>query len=223
MVGCKSKTGRAGRQGQKWVTKSLSEGAHSLTATVAALELDARNLSSTGCLDFEFMNDEDSSVHENVDFTETSTPFASSVDDRDTDDELESKDAPVDASTTIAQQVQMHLGSDDANDGNADDDNTNPGDEPEIKLTPVDYATLDVLKFCHDAGVSLEFYDIPFALLRKHSSKNKVDITKLQKRETFLKRLMFPSPSISSSHGRSSFKCRQAYVWAVGRSSILSP
>jgi hypothetical protein len=116
-----------------------------LTATVAALELDARNLSSTVCLDFDCMNDEDSSVHENVDVAETSSPFASSVDDRDTDDELESEDAPVDASTTMAQQVQMHLGSDDANDGNADDDNTNPGDEPEIKLTPVDCATLDVL------------------------------------------------------------------------------
>jgi hypothetical protein len=57
----------------------------------------------------EFMNDEDSSVHENVDVTETSTPPASSVDDRDTYDELESEDAPVDVSTTIAQQVQMHL------------------------------------------------------------------------------------------------------------------
>jgi hypothetical protein len=105
----KAKTGRAGRQGQKWVSTSLSERAHSLTAMVAALELDARNLSSTGCLDFDVMNDEDSSVHENVDVTETSPPFASSVDDRNTDDELESEDAPVDASTTIAQQVQMHL------------------------------------------------------------------------------------------------------------------
>jgi hypothetical protein len=153
MVGRKSKRAgkRAGRQGQKWVTTSLSERAHSLTATVAALELDARNLSSTGCQDFEFMNDEDSSVHENVDVTETSTPLASSVDDRDTYYELESEDAPVNAYTTIAQQVQMHLGSNDAHDGNADDDDTNPGDEPEIKLTPVDCATLDVLKLCHDA------------------------------------------------------------------------
>jgi hypothetical protein len=143
MVRRKSKTGRAGRQGKKWVTTSLSERAHSLTATVAALELDARNLSSTGCQDFDFMNDEDSSVHENVDVTETSTPPASSVDDRDTYDELESEDAPIDTSTTIAQQVQMHLGSNDAaNDGNADDDNTNPGDESEIKLTLVDCATL---------------------------------------------------------------------------------
>jgi hypothetical protein len=205
MVGRKSKTGRAGkragRQGQKWVTTSLSERAHLLTATVAALELDARNLSSTGCQDFEFMNDGDSSVHENVDITETSTPPASSVDDRNTDDELESEDAPVDASTTIAQQVQMHLGSNDAHDGNADDDDTNPGDKPEIKLTPVDCATLDVLKLCHDAGVSLEFYDILFALLRKQSSKNKVDITKLPKRDTFLKslraRISSPIPIIS--------------------------
>jgi hypothetical protein len=95
MVGRKSKRAgkRAGRQGQKWVTTSLSEGAHSLTATVAALELDACNLSSTGCLDFDVMNDEDSSVHDNVDVTETSPTFASSVDDRDTDDELESEDA----------------------------------------------------------------------------------------------------------------------------------
>jgi hypothetical protein len=152
MVRRKSKTGRAGRQGQKWVSTSLSERAHSLTATVAALELDARNLSSTGCQDFKFMNDEDSSVHENVDVTETSTPPASYVDDRDTDDELESEDAPVDTSTTIAQQVQVHLGSNDAHDGNAaNDDDTNRGDEPEIKLTPVDCATLNVLKLCHNA------------------------------------------------------------------------
>jgi hypothetical protein len=77
MVRRKSKTGRAGRQGQQWVTTSLSERTNLLTAMVAALELDARNLSSTGCQDFEFMNDEDSSVHENVDVTETLTPPAS--------------------------------------------------------------------------------------------------------------------------------------------------
>jgi hypothetical protein len=137
----------------------------------------------------DFTNDEDSSVHENVDVTQTSTPPASSVDDRDTDNELESEDAPVDDSTTMAQQVEMHLGTNNAHDGNADDDDTNPGDEPKIRLTPVDCATLDVLKLCHDAGVSLKFYDILFALLCKHSSKNKVDIPKLPKRDTFLKRV----------------------------------
>jgi hypothetical protein len=187
MVCRKSK--RAGRQGQKWVTTSLSERAHSLTVTVTALELDAGNPSLTGCEDFDVTNNKDSSVHENVDVTKMSTPPASSVDDRDTDDELESEDARVDASTTTAQQVQMHLGTNDAHDGNTDDDDTNPGNEPKIKVTPVDCATLDVLKLCHDAGVSLEFYDIPFALLCKHSSKNEVDITKLPKRDTFLKSL----------------------------------
>jgi hypothetical protein len=69
-------------------------------------------------------------------------------------------------------------------------------------LVPLDCASLlDVLKLCHDAGVSLEFYDILFALLRNHSSKNKVDITKLPKRDTFLKslraRVSSPTPIIS--------------------------
>jgi hypothetical protein len=96
----------------------------------------------------------------------------------------------------------MHLGTNDAHDGSEDDDATNPGDEPEIRLTPVDSATLDVLKLCHDAGVSLDFYDILFALLCKHSSKNKVDITKLPtKGNTFFKslraRISLPIPIVS--------------------------
>ena len=66
---------------------------------------------------------------------------------------------------------------------------------------PLDCATLYVFKLCHGAGVSLEFYDILFALLRNHSSKNKVDITKLPKPDTFLKslraRVSSPTPIIS--------------------------
>ena len=41
-----------------------------------------------------------------------------------------------------------------------DNNNTNPDDEPDIRLSPMeaqDCATLDFLKLCHDAGVSLEF------------------------------------------------------------------
>ena len=192
---------RAGLQGQRWVTTSLSERACSLTATVTALELDPRNPSIRSD-NFEVTHQEDSSVQENADATVTSTLDAPSVDDEDTDDELESEDAPGNDSTTIAQQVEMHLGTNDSHDGSEDDVNTNPaGDDPCVGLTPADCATLDVLKLCHDAGVSLEFYDILFALLRKHSSKNKVDITKLPKRDTFLKslrsRISSPTPVIS--------------------------
>ena len=180
---------RRGRLGQKWMTTSLSESVRSLTATVAALELDACNL-PTRSEDFEVTNDEDSSVQDNAFVAQMSMPHLSSADDTKTDDVSEPEDAPVGDSATICQQVEMHLGSNNAQEGSSDNDNnTHYGNDPEISLTPIDCATLDVLKLCHDAGVSLEFYDIIFALLRKHSSKNKVDITKLPKRETFLKSL----------------------------------
>ena len=193
---------RTGRQAQKWVTTSLSESARSLTATVAALELDARNL-PTRSEDFEVTNNEDSSIQDNAFDAQESMPHSSSVDDTETDDEPESEDAPVDNSATIRQQVEMHLGSNNAQEevSSDNDNNTNSGDDPEISLTSVDCATLDVLKLCHDVGVSLEFYDILFALLRKHSSKNKVDVTKLPKRDTFLKslreRISSPIPIIT--------------------------
>jgi hypothetical protein len=167
-----------------------------------ALELEAQS-SPTTSEGFDVANNEDSSGEEPVADAETSTPNSSSSNFTETDEEFESEEAAVSVSTTVAQQVQMHLGinntavSDDDNNNN----NNNNNDEAHIKLSPVDCATLDVLKLYHDAGVSLEFYDILFALLRKHSSKNKVDITKLPKRDTFLKslraRISSPMPIIS--------------------------
>ena len=90
----KFKAGRTGWLGQKLVTTSLSESARSLTATVAALELDARNL-RTRSEDFKVTNDEDSSVQYNAFVAQMSTPHSSSVDDSETDNEPELEDAPV--------------------------------------------------------------------------------------------------------------------------------
>jgi hypothetical protein len=180
-------------QGQKWLTTSLSESVRSLTATVTALELDSQSLPSTtaGC---DIPNDEDSSGDEHV---------ADNEDSLMTDEEFESEEAPVDVSMTVAQQAEIHFGRSNNTEEVSDDNNNsnNSKDANNVILSPVDCATLDVLKLCHAAGVSLEFYDILFALLRKHSSKNKVDITKLPKRDTFLKslrsRISSPPPLIS--------------------------
>jgi hypothetical protein len=53
------------------------------------------------------------------------------------------------------------------NDNELSNDNINSNDESTVNLSPMDCATLDVLKLCHHAGCSLEFYDILFALLQK--------------------------------------------------------
>jgi hypothetical protein len=184
---------RLGLQGQKWLNTRLSEDRNTLTATVTALELEASSLPLTTNEDFDIVNDEDTSGVEPLIANAQGPTALSNV--TDTDDEVESEEAAVNASTTVAQQVQMHCGTNNSAGSTDDDNNSN------VKLSPVDCATLDVLKLCHDAGVSLEFYDILFALLRKHSSKNQVDITKLPKRETFLKslraRISSPMPIIS--------------------------
>jgi hypothetical protein len=175
---------------------------NSLTATVTALELEAQN-SPTTSEGFDVANNEDSSGEEPVADAETSTPNSSYSNFTETDEEFKSKETAVNVSTTVAQQVQMHFGINNtavSDDDNNNNHNNNSNDEANVKLSPVDCATLDVLKLCHNAGVSLEFYDILFALLRKHSSKNKVGITKLPKRDTFLKslrsRISSPMPII---------------------------
>jgi hypothetical protein len=192
---------RVGSQGHKRVSTCLSENARLSTATAASLELDPSNLPASGREDFDITNDKDASVQESVDTANLSMLHLSSDNDSDTDDVPEHKHAPANDSTTVAEELEMHLGGNNAQVNSDDDGNTNPGNDPEISLTPVDCATLDVLKLCHEAGVSLEFYDIVFALLRKHSSKNKVDITKLPKRDTFLKslraRISLPVPIVS--------------------------
>ena len=198
----KFKSGRAGLQGQKWVSTSLSENARSLTATVASLELDPSTLPATSSDEFDVPIDDSSSDQESVAFQTSTTP-SPSVDNSDDDEVSESEHPPACDSTTVAEELHMDLGGNNAPVRLDDDCNGNSGDDPEITLTPTDCATLDVLKLCHDAGVSLEFYDILFALLRKHSTKNKVDITKLPKRDTFLKnlreRISSPLPIISQA------------------------
>jgi hypothetical protein len=166
---------------------------------VTALELDPESLPTTSD-GFDIANDEDSLGEEHIAHTETSTPNPFSLDFMMTDEEFESEEAPVDDSTTVAEQAEIHFGRR-SNAVEVSDDNNNSKDESTVILSPMDCATLDVLKLCHDAGVSLEFYGNLFALLRKHSSKNKVDITKLPKRDTFLKtlraRISSPTPIIS--------------------------
>jgi hypothetical protein len=203
MAGKKSR-GRRGWQGQKWVNTRLSEDVHSLTTTVTALELEPQSSPTTSEAGFDCANNEDSSGEEPAADAETSTASSPYSNGTETDEESESEEADVNVSTTVAQQVQMQFGINNTAVSD-DDDNNNHNrnfiDDANVKLSPVDCATLDVLKLCHDAGVSLEFYDILFALLRKHSTKNKVDITKLPKRETFLKslraRISSPMPIIS--------------------------
>jgi hypothetical protein len=158
--------------------------------TVTALELDALSL-PTRSEGFDIANDEDSSGENHVlADAETSTPNSPSSDVTETDEEFESEEAAVNVSTTVAQQVEMHFGINNTEVSEDNDNNdSNSNDETNVKLSPADRATLGVLKLCHDAGVSLEYYNILFAFLRKHSSKHKVDITKLPKRDTFLKSL----------------------------------
>ena len=139
---------------------SLSENVNSLSATVTALELEANSsLTTTEGLDFP-IDDNSCSGEEPLGDAETSTPNSSSTNVIDTDEESISDDVVDNLSTTVAEQVQMHCGI---------NHKINSNDESNVvNLSPVDYATLDVLKLCHDAGCSLEFYDIMFALLRRH-------------------------------------------------------
>ena len=192
------RTQRAGLKGKKWLNTKLSENVNSLTKTVTALELEACS-SPTTDEGFDLPNDDHSFCVEPVfDEPETTIPNSLSSNGSETDEEYESEDAVGNISTTVAQQVQMHFG---INNSGVNNDDLNSDDERTINLSPLDCATLDVLKLCHNAGCSLEFYDMLFALLRKHSSKNKVDITKLPKRNTFLKhlrtRISSPPPIIS--------------------------
>ena len=195
----KKNSGRAGLKGQNWVNTKLSENVNTLTTTVTALELDCQ-CTSEG---IDFPNDANSSDEEPVTDAETITPSSTTTNNTETDEESDSEEAPGNDSTTVTEQVHMHFGMNNSsihgNDPNHHNKNTT--DESTVNLSPQDCATLDVLKLCHDAGCSLEFYDILFALLQKHSSKNQVDVTKLPKCETFLKklraRISSPLPIIS--------------------------
>ena len=195
MVRPKKKSIRSGLQGQKWIVNTL-------TKTVTSLELDPRGTMTTSD-DLDFPNNDNSSVEETVTGAGTTTPSSTSTNVTETDEESDSEEALGNVSTTVTEQVQMHFGMNHPgeHDNDPNEHKENPTDEPTVNLSPVDCATLDVLKLCHDAGCSLEFYDILFALLRKHASKNQVDVTKLPKRETFLKklraRISSPMPSIS--------------------------
>jgi hypothetical protein len=136
--------------------------------------------------------------------------------DKEDEDEVEAEDTPVDDSKTVAEQMEMHIGrsntaevSKDNNKDNDDDNNNNNNNqnstpkESNVILSLIDCATVDVLKLCHDGGVSLKFYDNLFATLQKCTSKNKVDVTKVPKHDTFLKslraRISSPPPIISQA------------------------
>ena len=123
-------------------------------------------------MDFQATNDDDFLGPENVVDTGTSTPNSEPLDVSVTsEDDFESEEAPVNNSTTVAEQVEIHLSNNPDTSNN--DNNRSSTVEPNIPLSPVDCATLDILEPCHDAGVSLEFYDILFAFICKHSTKKK--------------------------------------------------
>ena len=193
MVRPKKNRGRSLTKDKKWLSTSLTETVNTLTTTVTALGLDSSCFMTTS-EDTDFGNDGNSSGEEpTVTDAETPNPNTISTNVTETDDEFESEEPPVNVTATVEQQVQMHFGK---NNSIVSDE-----DESIVKLSPVDCATLDVLKLCHDGGCSLECFDRLFALLRKHSSKNGVDVTKLPKRDTFLKnlraRISSPMPIIS--------------------------
>jgi hypothetical protein len=182
----------------------ISESHSSLITTLTILEMEP-----TTCDGFCVAGDEDdSSIQDHVAHSETASPAHpvsstfSDAEDSETEDE---GDAPVDGSTTVAEQVEMLIGRSNTaevcHDINNNQNQNSVPNESNVALSPIDCATLEVLKLCHDAGVSLEFYDKLFAKLRKHSTKNKVDVTKLPKRDTFLKslraRISSPPPIIS--------------------------
>ena len=105
------KARRAGLQGQRWMTTSLSVSARLLTATVTALELDAQSLPTSDDGLFDVANDEESLAQEHTADLETQSLNPSACYDSDTaEEEVESEDAPADESTTVAQQVEMLLG-----------------------------------------------------------------------------------------------------------------
>ena len=149
-----SKAGRAGVQGQRWMTTSLSVSACLLTATATALELDSQSL-PTSVDGFEVANDEDSLAEEHIADPERQSPNPSACYDSETaEEEFELGDAPADESTTVAQQVEMLLGRNNSTTGVSvnDENNMTPGGKPDIRLTPVGRATLDVLKLCKMLG-----------------------------------------------------------------------
>jgi hypothetical protein len=199
----KNDNGRVGSKGQRWLNTSLSENVNSLTTTVTALELDSRICLLRTSDDFDIPNDDNSLIDDSPSLSQLANPNAFFSNITETDEEFASEETPVNVTATVAQQLQIHLGTNNTSvsDDELDNPNSNSNDESHVSLSPMDCATLDVLKLCHDGGCSLEFYDNLFALLRRHSTKNKVDVTKLPKRETFLKslrsRISSPMPIIS--------------------------
>ena len=157
---------RTGFKGRKWLNTQLPENVSSLTTTVTALELKACS-SPTTSDGFDIANDNNSSGEDLIAEAKMSTPSSTSTNVTETDEESELEEADVDVYTTVVQQVQMHLGiyNSAGNDDDQNNQNNNFNNESNVTISPVDYATLDVLKLCHNAGCSLEFYDILFALL----------------------------------------------------------
>ena len=97
------KARRAGLQGQRWMTTSLSASARLLTATVTALELDAQSLPTSDDGLFDVANDEEALSQEHTADLETQSPNPSvCYYDSDTaEEEVDSEDGPADESTTV--------------------------------------------------------------------------------------------------------------------------
>ena len=107
------------------MSTSLSENARSLTATVASLELDPSTLPASSD-EFDVPNDDSSSDQESVAFQTSTTP-SSSVDNSDDDEVSESEHPPACDSTTVAEELHVDLGGNNAPVRLDDDCNGNSG------------------------------------------------------------------------------------------------
>jgi hypothetical protein len=158
---------------------SLSKNARLLTATVASLELDPSALPASS-EDFDVPNDDHSSDQESVAAAQPSTTPSSSADNSDADDVSESEHAPACDSTTVAQELHMNLGRNNAPVSN---------DDVALAMTPRSRSLpLTARHSTSSSSAMMPGFALSFATsfllcwLRKHSTKNKVDITKLPKR-----------------------------------------
>jgi hypothetical protein len=144
---------------------SLSESHSLLTATLAVLETDP-----TTCDGFDVADDkDDSSIKEHVADAKMPprNPFSSNFsdaedsetkeeedEDKEEEDEVEAEDTPVDDSKTVAEQMETHIGRSNtaevSNDNNKNKNQNSTPNQSNAALSPIDCATLDVLKLCHN-------------------------------------------------------------------------
>jgi hypothetical protein len=136
----------------------LSESHSSLTATLAVLEMDPTTYDGLDLAD----DKDDSSIQEHGADSKMPppNPFSSNFsvtkdsETEDEEEEVEAKDNLVDDSRTVAELVGMHIGRSNtaevSNDNNKNKNQNSTPNQSNAALSPIDCATLDVLKLCHN-------------------------------------------------------------------------